>query len=276
MNFVDPALPHPWRVAAVSRELADTVTLEIAPVAGPTPSYVSGQFNMLYVFGVGEAAISLSGNPARRGRYTHTVRGVGAVSRALASMETGDTVGVRGPLGRGWPLAAARGGDFVLVAGGLGLAPLRPVIYEVLAQRKSFGRVSVLVGSRHPEDILYRGELERWQADRDLDVQITVDHAEAGWRGSVGVVPALVPQVDVDWGNAMAFVCGPEIMMRYTVTALREVGMDDERIYLSLERNMKCGVGLCGHCQLGPVLVCRDGPVVRLDSIANLLGMREL
>ncbi|SEI83952.1 NAD(P)H-flavin reductase [Azotobacter beijerinckii] len=274
--LADPFLPQPYRVERRRRELAGTVTLELAPLAGACPAFAPGQFNMLYAFGVGEAAISLSGAPASQATFVHTVRHVGAVSGALAGLEPGATVGVRGPFGRGWPLAAAEGADVLVVAGGLGLAPLRPAIYAILARRERYGRVVILVGSRSPAEILYRRELERWRQRSDLEVRVTVDHADAGWRGHVGVVPALIPRAGFDPQDTLALVCGPEVMMRFAANALLAAGIKAGRIHLSLERNMKCAIGLCGHCQFGPSFVCKDGPVMSLERIAEILAVPEI
>jgi NAD(P)H-flavin reductase len=231
---------------------------------------------MLYVFGVGEVAISISGDPTNADRIVHTVRTFGTVSGALTRLRRNAVVGVRGPYGLGWPIAEAEGSDVVIVAGGLGLAPLRPAIYWVLAHRQHYGRVVLLYGARGRADLLYRRELEAWRRHLDVHVEVTVDHAGADWRGKVGVVPALIPRTSFDPQHAVALVCGPEIMMRFTVAALRDRGLEPEQIYLSIERHMKCAVGLCGRCQLGPAFVCRDGPVFRYDRIAPMLAIREI
>jgi NAD(P)H-flavin reductase len=272
----NPWCPAPYRVVAARHELGDTVTLGLAPITGTLPSFEPGQFNMLYAFGIGEIAISLSGVSDHRDCFTHTVRRVGAVSGALADLEIGDQVGVRGPFGSSWPVSQAEGADVVFVAGGLGLAPLRPAILAVLARRQRFGRVAILVGSRHPADILYRRELEQWRQRLDVDVSVTVDHADQDWHGNVGVVPGLLARTAFDPSETIALVCGPEIMMRFTARALRDAGLSDQRIFLSMERNMKCAIGQCGHCQFGPDFVCKDGPVMRLDRIAPLLRVREI
>ena len=206
----------------------------------------------------------------------HTVRDVGAVSGAIAKLKPGATIGVRGPFGTGWPVAAAEGSDVVIVAGGLGLAPLRPAIYQIFANRGRYGRVVILFGSRNPNDMLYRHEIEQWRPRLDVDIEVTVDHADADWRGNVGVVPALIPRAAFDPHETVALICGPEVMMRFTVSALRDAGVAAERIYLSMERNMKCAIGLCGHCQFGPTFVCKDGPVMRFDRIAGIFAMREI
>jgi NAD(P)H-flavin reductase len=198
------------------------------------------------------------------------------VSAAIANLESGATLGVRGPFGTSWPLASAEGADVLFVAGGLGLAPLRPAIDSILANRARYGRVVILFGSRSPEELLYRGALEQWQKRLDVDIVITVDHADANWRGSVGVVPTLIRRVPLEPEDTVAMICGPEVMMRFTVSALREAGIASDRIWLSMERNMKCAIGLCGHCQFGPTFVCKDGPVMRFDKIAKIFAVREI
>jgi NAD(P)H-flavin reductase len=268
------SVPQPLRVARVRREAADVVTLDLAP-SSPF-AFAAGQFNMLYVFGLGEVAISISGDPAAADRIVHTVRAVGAVSRALTRLRRDAIVGMRGPYGSAWPVVEAEGNDVVIVAGGLGLAPLRPAIYRVLARRRDYGRVVLLYGARGPGDILYRRELETWRRRLDVDVEVTLDHAGGDWHGNVGVVPSLIPRISFDPQHAVALVCGPEIMMRFTIAALRDRGLMAAQIHLSMERQMKCAVGLCGRCQFGPAFVCRDGPVFRLDRIAPLLAIREI
>jgi len=225
---------------------------------------------MLYAFGAGEVAISTSGP------LVHTVRAVGAVTEAICRVDVGDTVGVRGPYGVGWPVALAEGRDVVLAAGGIGLAPLRPVIYELMANRERYGEINILYGGRSPDELLYVDELERWRARFDVTVDVTVDSAPADWHGRVGVVTTLISRATFDPANAIAMTCGPEVMMRFTAAALRERGMPDESIWLSLERSMKCAVGHCGHCQLGPLFICKDGPVARLDRVESLMRVREL
>jgi NAD(P)H-flavin reductase len=217
----------------------------------------------------------MSGDRTQNG-YVHTVRDVGAVSAALTKLSAGDTIGVRGPFGTGWPVGAAEGSDILIIAGGLGLAPLRPAIYQVLAERSRYGRVAVLFGTRNPADMLYRHELEQWRQRLDVDIAVTVDHADTDWHGNVGVVPALIPRAAFDPHNAIALICGPEVMMRFTVNALRDAGLPADRIYVSMERNMKCAIGLCGHCQFGSTFVCKDGPVLRYDRIADIFAMREI
>jgi NAD(P)H-flavin reductase len=264
----------PVCVSRVRREMAGVTTLQLTPTSAF--GFVPGQFNMLYMFGLSEVAISLSGDPAEESRVVHTVRAVGAVSQAITRLRRNDVIGMRGPYGSYWPVLDSDGSDIAIVAGGLGLAPLRPVIYHVLAHRERYGRVAVLYGARGPADILYRRELEAWRRRLDIDITVTVDHAAADWRGNVGVVPALIGRAPIDPDHTVAMVCGPEIMMRFTIDALKQHGLALDRIFVSMERNMKCAIGFCGHCQFGPTFVCRDGPVFRFDHIAPFFNIREI
>jgi NAD(P)H-flavin reductase len=272
----DPMVPRLMRVVRVRREGADIWTIEIAFTDGDAFAFAPGQFNMLYAFGIGEAAISISGDPAEPQRLVHTIRAVGKVSAALTALKPGDTIGLRGPFGRGWPAEEALGSDVVVVAGGLGLAPLRPAIYRILAERARFGRFMLLYGTRSPADVLFPRELERWRGRLDVDLGVTVDHAGGDWRGNVGVVTTLIPRRTFDPTQTIAFVCGPEIMMRFAITALVKIGLPHQSIYLSMERNMKCAVGFCGHCQFGGSFMCKDGPVYSYDRISNLLDRAEI
>lgn len=273
----DPMVPAPYRIAHVKRENHDTFTLELEAVAGPTHfSFQPGQFNMLYVHGVGEIPISISGDPARSDRIFHTTRAVGPVTRAMQRLREGDVLGVRGPFGTSWPVAAARGRDIFLVAGGIGLAPLRPAAYQLISGRELFGKVMLLYGARTPRDLLFTSELRAWSRRRRLDTRTTVDRASDPWRGNVGVVTTLIPQLMFDAKNAIAMICGPEIMMRFTAMALQARGVLRQNIYVSMERNMKCAIGLCGHCQYGPEFICKDGPVFPLERIERLFPIREL
>jgi len=270
-----PAMtPRAFRVAARVQDTVDTWTLELEPVRGEPPAVEPGQFMMVYAFGIGEVPISVSGPPGRRGPVVLTVRAVGAVTDAVCASQPGATLGMRGPFGNRWPLEEAAGGDVVVVAGGIGLAPLRPLVLRALERRAELGSVCLLYGARTPGDLLYPAELERWR--EAIDVGVTVDHAGGEWEGQVGVVPRLVAGARFRPEAAHAYVCGPEVMMHFTVEALLERGLAPERIHLSLERHMDCGVGLCGHCQLGPTLICRDGPVYSYAEAARWLEARQL
>ncbi|OHV32295.1 MULTISPECIES: FAD/NAD(P)-binding protein [Pseudofrankia] len=298
--------PRPFRVIQRHQETHDTWTLYLAPAVGTEPllRHRAGQFTMVYAFGVGEVPLSLAGGagssggacpttgtapalepapprtePAADGRtLVHTVRAVGPVTEAICASRPGDVLGVRGPFGRGWPLDPDRlaGADLVLVAGGLGLAPLRPAVEYVLSRRQEYGDVALLVGGRTPLDLLYHDELAAWARGGDIQVLVTVDAADAGWTGDVGVVTALLPRTRFDPARTVAFTCGPEIMMRLTAQALVERGVRASAVHLSMERNMHCGVGHCGRCQLGPLMLCQDGPVADFGRLGPLLSVREL
>jgi NAD(P)H-flavin reductase len=269
--------PEPLRIQRLRSETDDTFTLDLAVQnGGRSFRFQPGQFNMLYVFGVGEVPISISGHPSKRGVISHTTRVVGTVTRAMRTLKRGDSIGIRGPYGTGWPMEECEGRDVIFVAGGIGLAPLRPALYQVLAHRKRYGRVVLLYGARTPEDVLYPRELHQWRGTFDLEVHVTVDRATTGWRGNVGVVTSLIPRAPYDPTNAIALTCGPEVMMRYTVRELQKRGVNSSRIYISMERNMKCAVGFCGHCQYGPAFICRDGPVFRFDRVERIIGKAEI
>ena len=274
----DPMLPRRYRVEKTWAELDDVASMSLLPVDGAPRGFRAGQFNMLYAFGVGEAAISISGDPAEPGRLIHTTRNVGMVSAALTRLRAGDMVGVRGPFGSDWPVADQAGRHLLFVAGGLGLAPMRGAICQALAARSDFQDVSLIFGARSPDDLLYRSQVAEWGAYSGARVEVTVDHAAHGWTGHVGVVTTRLEHMlnGHDPANVSAFVCGPEIMMRFTAQGLAEMGVPANRIWISMERNMKCAVGFCGHCQWGPDFVCKDGPVFRYDRIAHRLGRREV
>ena len=276
-TIVDPMVPAPFRIERVRKELSDTFTLDLVPAERRRNfGFLPGQFNMLYVFGVGEIPISISGDPGENDKIVHTTRAVGNVTNAMWKLGVGQTIGVRGPFGTAWPVEAAEGSDVVIVTGGIGLAPLRPAIYQILANRQAYGNVCIMYGARTPEDILFRKELEKWRGQFDMQVDVTVDHATGRWGGKVGVVTKLIGRGGFDPHHTVAFVCGPEVMMRYAVDTLVERGVAQENVYVSMERNMKCGVGFCGHCQLGGDFVCKDGPIFPFDAVADRFTIQEL
>ena len=275
-GLADPMLPRRFRIGRVRRDTRDTFTLMLDPVEGPPMAYAAGQFTMLDAFGVGEVPISISGDPAGHGSLEHTIRDVGVVTHALITAPTGTVLGVRGPYGTSWDVSGGAGGDVVFVAGGIGLAPLRPALLELIAQRDRYNRVVLLYGVRTPEDILFEDEMRTWARDHGIVVEVTVDNAQHAWRGKVGLVTQLLPRAGFDPRNTTALVCGPEVMMRYAADALVARGVPDDRIRMSMERSMKCGVGLCGHCQLREIFVCVDGPVLTYDRLAPLMSCREL
>jgi len=273
----DPMLPDVYRVRQTWQETHDTFTLELAPETSARPmAFQPGQFNMLYLFGVGEIPISISGDPTAPAVLTHTTREVGTVTSAMRNLKRGDTIGVRGPFGTGWPVEEMVDKDIIIVAGGIGLAPLRPALYHVMANRDRYNKVVLLYGTRSPGDILYRKELQRWRSHFDLEIYVTVDRAIGTWRGNVGVVTTLIPKAPFEPRNATALVCGPEVMMRFTMMELMRRGVPASSVYVSMERNMKCGIGLCGHCQMGGHFVCKEGPVFRFDRIQRLFNTWEV
>jgi NAD(P)H-flavin reductase len=269
-------LPRPFRVISNHPETQDTVTLELEPEDGAVLSFLPGQFTMIYVFGVGEVPISISGDPRNPATLIHTVRSVGAVTAAIVGLGVGDRVGIRGPYGVGWPVDAAEGMDLVVVAGGIGLAPLRPVVLDVLARRDRFGVVSLVYGSRTPGDLLFEEELHAWRSRFDIEVEVTVDRGDESWLGDVGVVTGLLSRIAFDPSKTLAMLCGPEIMMKVVANEMGGRAVPAERIYVSVERNMKCAIGLCGHCQFGRDFLCWNGPVLTYAQVAERLRVPEL
>jgi NAD(P)H-flavin reductase len=273
----DPMRPEVFSVRQTRRETHDTFTLGLIPAAGGAIApFAPGQFNMLYVFGVGEVPISISGDPADRSTLVHTIRDVGTVTAALRRLKRGNTLGVRGPYGSCWPVSEAVEKDVVIVAGGIGLAPLRPAIHHVLSHREQYGRIVILYGARTPDDILFTRDLEDWRARFDVHAYVTVDRALGTWRGHVGVVTNLIPRAPFEPARTVAMVCGPEVMMRFTALELEKRGVPLGRIFVSMERNMKCAVGFCGHCQYGPDFICKDGPVFPFERLRTILMQREI
>ena len=268
----DPMLPRPFTVVSKKQETIDTVTLGFeAADGGPPIAFVPGQFTMIYVFGVGEVPISISGHPDHPEILMHTVRAVGAVTNAICALEPGDTAGIRGPYGTGWP--DADGKDLLIIAGGIGLAPVRPLILSALEHRYRHFCVGLAYGSRSPSDLLYREELNEWNDAGEMSVAVTVDRGDSEWRGDIGVVTPLVKRLRCETTETIAVICGPEVMMRIVARTLEDRGVASDNIYVSIERNMKCGIGLCGRCQFGSSFACKDGPVFRYKDVAYRLGI---
>jgi NAD(P)H-flavin reductase len=238
--------------------------------------WTPGQFNMIYVPGIGEAAISISSDPDKPEILEHTIRSVGSVTHAIANLGVGGTVGIRGPFGRGWPLDTLDGGEVVLVAGGIGLAPLRPVVYWLTQRRDRFRRLVLLYGCRTPQDRLYVDELDQWTEDKKMDVLVTVDNATGDWVGPVGVVTKLLQRVKVNAQDSTVMVCGPRMLNRVAAWNFLQLHVPAEHVYLSLERNMNCGYGQCGHCQYGSKFVCKDGPVFAFSEIGDIFAAEEV
>lgn len=267
--------PRVFSVVDRRVEIPSTVTLDIQPLDDqPLSAFVPGQFNMLCGFGTGEVPISFSGEPDNRGTYTHTVRAAGKATEALTQLQPGDQLGVRGPFGRGWPMHQLTGKHVVVVAGGLGLAPLQPLIEQLAANRDQFAGAQLFYGGKRPGELLYTSQLDIWRDN--MEVQISVDSAETNWNGHIGVITQPLAAAKIPTTNTIALVCGPEIMMRFTLQTLQKKGVPDSAIFISMERNMHCAIGHCGHCQWGPNFICKDGPVFCYADIAQWFYRREL
>lgn len=278
-GFFNPWLPDTAEVIGKRREALRVHTLRLRlrdEAVRRSYRFRSGQFNMLYVFGVGEVPISIVSDPDESGVLDHTIRVVGKVSAALVGLKKGDTVGLRGPYGSSWPLEEAAGKDVVIVTGGLGCAPVISVINYVAKRRDRYGNLKIFHGVKTPKDLLYRARFHAWQKHPDTEVYLTVDHPDREWKYNVGVVTNLFREVRIDSRKSIVMMCGPETMMRHAVRDLLDQGLAGDRIYLSLERNMKCAVGFCGHCQFGPAFICKDGPVLRYDRIKEWFGTSEI
>ncbi|MBL6957920.1 MAG: FAD/NAD(P)-binding protein [Rhodospirillales bacterium] len=269
-------VPRPFRVRKNRRELNDVVTLELEPESGEPMAFEPGQFTMLYLHGIGEIPISISGDPSHEGVLVQTIRSVGAVSEGFCNLSEGDMVGVRGPFGRPWPVEKTDGKNLLIMAGGLGLAPVRPAVYWALQNMDRIKKLNILYGARTPDDALFPSQLLGWEAVDDVKVLLTVDRPVDDWYGRVGVVTDLIADLDIDPQETIAMVCGPDVMMNFTIQSLRAWGLDGENVYVSLERNMKCAIGWCGHCQMGPHIICHDGPVFSAPEVAELMSVWEL
>lgn len=275
----NPWQAHAVRIRAITPEVPEVATYHlefVSPDVRAAYTCEPGQFNMLYLPGVGEVPISVSGHGLAGDTWDHTIRIAGNTTRALDQLGVGGQLGLRGPFGAGWPIDECREKDVVVVAGGIGLAPLRPAIEALLAEPAAFGWLTLIYGARTPDTLLYTTQFAEWRS-RGLHVQTTVDRATAGWLGNIGVVPLLFDRLrPLAPQNTIVLTCGPEVMMRYTVRSALERGLTPEQIYVSLERNMQCAAGFCGHCQLGPAFICKEGPVLRYDRIAPFLRVENL
>ncbi len=273
----DPMTPEPYIVKQFIRETHDTFSLDLFPKnISDSIAFQPGQFTMLYAFGVGEVPISISGPAPMQSGLIQTIRKVGKVTEALDQLKNGDTVGLRGPFGSAWPISAMKKRDIVVMAGGIGLAPLRPALYALFDQRDNFGEIALLYGARSPKDLIFTNEFKTWQEKFGIQVKVTVDTADSDWRGNVGVVTTSIPRVDFDPKNTVAMICGPEIMMKYSVAELKQLGVKEDRIHITMERNMKCAIGFCGHCQFGPAFICKDGPIFQYNQVKHFFGIREI
>ena len=283
MNSATPAAPSsPWmahlaRIESIKQEVPGIATYELVLEDRHVASgyrFRPGQFNMLYLPGFGEAAISISSAPKQHDSLSHTVRVAGNVTQALARHQVGDQIGIRGPFGSAWPVKKIRGQDVVIACGGVGLAPLRPAIYHIIRRRKEYGRVFLLYGARTPNDLLYTDEYAAWR-DAGIEVEVTVDLGDSDWQGHIGVVPGLFDRLRLQSQRTSVLTCGPEIMMRFVVFEALARKISKDAIYVSLERNMNCALGFCGHCQLGPAFVCKDGPVFSYRKMEPYLRIED-
>ncbi len=280
MRKHDPMTPEVWQVESIEKENIDTFTLVLRSASGKKFESHPGQFNMLYAHGVGEVAISISGDTSKLDTITHTIRTVGAGTRALEKLKPGSSIGLRGPFGTAWPIEKIGNKDVIIVVGGIGLAPLRPVIYHIAAANKERVqknlKTTVIYGSRSPDDQIFKEELLSWQKLPNWDFICTVDKPTPGWKWESGLVTKHFPDSLKTPANTIIMSCGPEIMMNASAEKLKELGVPEDNIYLSMERNMNCGIGLCGHCQTGPYFICKDGPVFSYPRIKRLMGIKEI
>jgi len=271
---MNPYLPREAEIVGRSEESPDTFSLHLRLTDGQPYDFAPGQFNMLYLYGAGEVPISIVADDRDSGVLTHTVRALGRVTNGLSKLHVGDRIGLRGPYGRGWPMSRAQGHDLLVVTGGLGCAPSVSIIHHVLAHRERFGQLSILQGVKHTDDLIWRDQYDTWAGLPDIQVLLAADVAQPGWHGHVGLVTALFEHLQFEPADTLAMLCGPEVMMRAAAEQLHLRGIAADDIYISMERNMQCAVGHCGHCQMGAHFVCRDGPVFAWPAVRALLGVR--
>lgn len=279
--MVNPYLPMEAEVVERIQETPTIVTLRLRLTDADARHRfycAPGQFNMLYLYGVGEVPISIKSGPQGFLDQTllldHTIRAVGRVTRALVRLQPGDRLGLRGPYGKGWPMQFARGQDVHIITGGLGCAPAVSVVHDLMRQRELYGHISVVQGVKHADDLIWHEQYEHWSEQPDTQVLLAADQASAGWHWHTGMVTGLLDKLQLQPNRSIAFLCGPEAMMRASAERLMELGLDASSIWLSMERNMQCAVGHCGHCQFGAAFICRDGPVFNYPQVRDLLGTR--
>lgn len=277
MQRSDVAVPHVAEVVERRDESPTIFTLRLRfqqPEVHQTYRFMPGQFNMLYLHGVGEVPISIVSDPQDEHLYDHTIRVVGRVTRGLAKLQAGDTLGVRGPYGRGWPLVEAEGKDIIIATGGLGCAPVVSVINYVIRRRERYGRLVIMQGVKHAADLIWRQRYDEWKKLPDTQVLLTADQGGPGWPFRVGHIPVLFDEAHIVPERSLVMMCGPEGMMRAVIDDMLRRGLQEEALWLSMERNMQCGVGRCGHCQFGGKFVCQDGPVFNYPEVKPLLGVK--
>ena len=268
-------VPKTYQIKSIVQETHDVFTLAISAQEEKIPPFLPGQFNMLYHFGFGEVPISISGDPSKKEEFVHTIRSVGAVTNAMQKLKPGDEIGVRGPFGTHWPLPIKKDCDVLVIAGGLGFAPLRPALYYLIAHREQYKRITLLYGTRSPEDILYKNEMAQWK-EQGIEIQVSVDRADVHWHGAIGVITLWIGKHLSNPENTLVLLCGPEIMTNFAINELLRTKIDEQSIYISMERNMHCAVGFCGHCQYGPHFLCKNGPIFSYEQLKTWLPIREL
>jgi NAD(P)H-flavin reductase len=270
-------LPHVVAIRDIKDETPGVATYALDFVdreVAAAYAFRPGQFNMIYVPGIGESAISISSGHEASGTLSHTVRVAGNVTQALARKQPGDQIALRGPFGSSWPMEEARGQDVVIACGGIGLAPLRPAILHILRHRADYSRVVLLYGARTPRDLLYQDEYTVWR-NGGIEVEVTVDIGTDAWRGNIGVVPVLFYRLRLKPQHTRVLTCGPEVMIHFVIFEALAHRIPPAHIHLSMERNMSCAVGLCGRCQFGPVFVCKDGPVFTYERLQPYLHVED-
>lgn len=267
-------IPRCYTVKSISEDTHDTFTLIVEPQETYNISFLPGQFSMLYLFGFGEIPISISGELSSKNELTYTIRSVGPVTEGLRKLQNGDVIGIRGPFGSAWPLTK-QGGDIILLAGGLGMVPLRPALHHLVKHRNNYKSITLLYGTRTPSDFLYTKEMQAWES-QGVGIHTSVDKADETWRGNVGVITSLISKHISDPSNTRVLLCGPEIMMKFSLIELARFAIPEDEIFLSMERNMKCAVGFCGHCQYGPHFLCKDGPIFSYNQVKKWLPIKEL
>ena len=275
MMMANPYRPWPARITSITELTATEKLFEFRLIDERIRDafhHEPGQFVEVSIFGVGEAPISISSSPTKRGFIELCVRRTGAFTEVLHKMQCGDIVGLRGPFGRGFPVDDMKGHDILLVAGGLGIAPLRSLINNIHDERSEFGKVTIIYGSKNPSEVMFRQQFEMWRHRKDFDLYLTVDHPDDTWDGEVGLVTKPFEHLQVDAGNTFGALCGPPIMYRFVIDEMRKKNISYDHIYCSFERHMKCGMGKCGHCQIGHQYVCIDGPVFNYWEAKNIQG----
>jgi NAD(P)H-flavin reductase len=276
-NVQDIYLPFDAEIVNRTQESATIFTLTMKfsdPLVQQKYRFLPGQFNMVYLFGVGEVAISIVSDPDDNTVCGHTIHNVGRVTNGLSLLKVGDHVGIRGPFGHGWPIEKAKGKDILIITGGLGCAPSVSVINYIVKRRKEFGRLIILQGVKHSDDFIFRKQYDQWKMLPDTQVLLAADVSRPNWPGYTGLITGLIDQIEIDPNNTICMMCGPEGMMRASVERLAKLNLSVNNIYSSLERNMECAVGHCGHCQFGGKFICKDGPVFCYADIQYLLGKK--